>query len=105
MVWLLAALCSLILAVPAKAQQQPEPEDPEDDKQIGLWLDQGISAGLSGNKSLELEFHERLDEGASNLYEYFVQAGVFPPAAKKRYRPRLAGQLPLTRWRKRLMAK
>ena len=65
-----------LLAIPAKAQQQPEPEDPEDEKQIGLWLDQGISAGLAGKKSLEVEFHERLDEGASNLYEYFVQAGV-----------------------------
>jgi hypothetical protein len=58
------------------AQQQQEPEDPEDEKQIGLWLDQGLSAGLWANKSLELEFHERLDEGASNLFEYFVQGGV-----------------------------
>jgi len=65
-----------LLAIPAKAQQQPEPQDPEDDKQIGLWLDQGISAGLADNRSLEVEFHERLDEDASNLYEYFVQAGV-----------------------------
>jgi Protein of unknown function (DUF2490) len=73
---LLAVLCSCILAVSARAQQQPLPEDPEDDKQIGLWLDQGISADLSANKSLEVEFHERLDEGASNLYEYFVQGGV-----------------------------
>ena len=71
-----AVIGSCILAVPARAQQQQEPEDPEDDKQIGLWLDQGISAGLSGNKSLEAEFHERFDEGASNLYEYFLQGGV-----------------------------
>ncbi|HEY6274656.1 MAG TPA: hypothetical protein VIX19_21945 [Terriglobales bacterium] len=48
----------------------------EDEKQIGLWLDQGISTPLSTNKSLELEFHERLDEGASNLFEYFFQGGV-----------------------------
>jgi hypothetical protein len=75
-VWLLAVLCSCILAVSARAQQQQVPEDPEDDKQIGLWLDQGISADLWANKSLEVEFHERLDEGASNLYEYFVQGGV-----------------------------
>jgi len=61
--------------LPARAQQQA-PEDPEDEKQIGLWLDQGVSAGLSANKSLEVEFHERFDEGASNLYEYFVQGGV-----------------------------
>ncbi len=75
-VWLLPVLCSCILAVSAGAQQQSLPEDPEDDKQIGLWLDQGISADLSANKSLEVEFHERFDEGASNLYEYFVQGGV-----------------------------
>jgi hypothetical protein len=71
----LAILCCCVLAVPARAQQQL-PEDPEDEKQIGLWLDQGISTGLSTNKSLEIEFHERFDEGASNLYEYFVQGGI-----------------------------
>ena len=64
------------LAIPARAQQQQEPEDPEDEKQVGLWLDQGISADLSPEKSLELEVHERLDEGASNLFEYFFQSGV-----------------------------
>jgi hypothetical protein len=74
--WLLALLCSCILAIPARAQQQPLPEDPEDEKQIGLWLDQGISTALSPGKSLDIEFHERLDEGASNLFEYFVQGGV-----------------------------
>ena len=72
---LLAVLFSCVMAVPLRAQQQP-PEDPEDDKQIGLWLDQGMSAGLSSSRSLEVEFHERFDEGASNLYEYFVQGGV-----------------------------
>jgi hypothetical protein len=72
----IAVLCSCVLAIPTKAQQQQKPEDPEDEKQIGLWLDQGISAGFSANKSLEVEFHERFDEGASNLYEYFVQGGV-----------------------------
>lgn len=71
---LLVAL--FLLSVPAKAQQQPAPEDPEDEKQIGLWLDQGVSTGLSANKSLEIEFHERFDEGASNLFEYFLQGGV-----------------------------
>jgi Protein of unknown function (DUF2490) len=75
-VWLTVVLCSCVLAVAARAQQQEEPEDPEDEKQIGLWLDQGISTGLSANKSLEVEFHERFDEGASNLFEYFVQGGV-----------------------------
>ena len=64
-----------LLALPARAQQS-EPEDPEDEKKIGLWLDQGISTPLSTSKSLEVELHERLDEGASNLFEYFVQGGV-----------------------------
>lgn len=75
-VWLSAVLCFCVLAVAARAQQPTEPEDPEDEKQIGLWLDQGISTGLSANKSLDVEFHERLDDGASNLFEYFVQGGV-----------------------------
>jgi ferredoxin-like protein FixX len=75
-VCVIAVLCSCVLAVPARAQQQRKPEDPEDEKQIGLWLDQGISTGLSANKSLDVEFHERFDEGASNLFEYFVQGGV-----------------------------
>jgi hypothetical protein len=75
-VCVIAVLCSCFLAVPARAQQQPEPEDPENEKQFGLWLDQGISTGLSANKSLEVEFYERFDEGASNLFEYFVQGGV-----------------------------
>ena len=69
-------LCCYLLAVPAKAQQQQQPEDPEDDHRLGLWLDQAISAGLSSNSSLEFEFHERFDEGASNLYEYFFQGGL-----------------------------
>jgi hypothetical protein len=67
-----AALC--VMVIPAHAQQQPE--DPEDDKQIGIWLDQGISTPLSADKSLDLEFHERFDEGGTNLYEYFAQAGL-----------------------------
>lgn len=74
-VLLCAILYSLVLAVPARAQQQ-QPEDPEDEKKVGLWLDQGISSNLSGNRSLEVEIHERFDEGASNLFEYFIQAGV-----------------------------
>jgi hypothetical protein len=65
-----------MLGLSAEAQQPQPPEDPEDEKQIGLWLDQGLSAGLSTSTSLEAEFHERLDEGASNLFEYFVQAGI-----------------------------
>jgi len=73
--WILLAVCCGVLAVAGHAQQSL-PEDPEDDKRLGLWLDQGISAGLWTNKSLEVEFHERFDEGAENLYEYFVQGGV-----------------------------
>jgi hypothetical protein len=75
-VLVLAVLWCCGLVGRAGAQEQPLPEDPEDEKQIGLWLDQGISNGLSANTSLELEFHERFDEGASNLFEYFVQSGV-----------------------------
>jgi uncharacterized protein DUF2490 len=73
--FVVAILCWSVRAVPARARQQ-QPEDPEDEKRIGLWLDQGISASLSANKSLEVEFHERFDEGGSNLFESFVQGGV-----------------------------
>ena len=69
-------LCCNGLAELARAQQAQAPEDPEDEKQLGLWLDQGISADLSPSKSLEVEFHERFDEGASNLFEYFFQGGI-----------------------------
>src|SRR5215467_12030607 len=71
----LAVLCRAF-AGQATAQQPQPPEDPEDEKQIGLWLDQGVSTGLSPSKSLEIEVHERFDEGASNLFEYFFQGGV-----------------------------
>src|SRR5215469_9290843 len=71
----LTALCCCVLVGRATAQQQA-PDDPEDDKKLGLWLDQGISTGLTSSKSLEIEFHERYDEVISNLYEYFVQAGI-----------------------------
>jgi hypothetical protein len=71
----LAALCCCVMIGQARAQQQP-PEDPEDDKKLGLWLDQGVSTGLTPSKSLEIEFYERYDEVISNLYEYFVQGGV-----------------------------
>ena len=64
------------LAVTVGAQQEQEPEDPENEKQVGLWVDQGISADFSPDKSLEFEFHQRFDEGASNFFEYFFQGGV-----------------------------
>jgi hypothetical protein len=72
----LGIIGSCLLAAPARAQQQTQPEDPEDEKQVGLWLDQAISAPFSANKSVEIELHERFDEGASNLFEYFVQCGI-----------------------------
>jgi hypothetical protein len=74
-IFVLAVLC-WAFATQATAQQPQPPEDPEDEKQVGLWLDQGVSTGLSASKSLEVEVHERFDEGASNLFEYFFQGGV-----------------------------
>lgn len=66
--------CCLLTFV-ARAQQS-KPEDPEDEKKLGLWLDQGVSTPLSTSRSLEVEFYERFDEGASHLFEYFIQGGV-----------------------------
>src|SRR5215469_18076863 len=74
-VLLFAVVCCCMTAGRVRAQQQP-PEDPEDDKKLGLWLDQGISTGLTPSKSLEIEFHERYDEVISDFYEYFVQTGI-----------------------------
>ena len=71
----LAVVVCCVLTV-ASAAQQSAPEDPEDDKQFGLWLDQGVSIPFAVNESVEVEFHERFDEGGSNLYEYFGQVGV-----------------------------
>jgi Protein of unknown function (DUF2490) len=70
-----AVLCCCVLTVSARAQQQQPQEDPEDEKRIGLWLDQPISVDLTASRSLEFEVHERFDEGASNLFEYFFQGG------------------------------
>jgi len=79
--FVLGLLCCCLLTVPARTQQQQPPEDPENEKQVGLWLDQGISIGLSSNKSLEFEFHERFNHGAADLFEYFFQGGVaFKPS-------------------------
>jgi hypothetical protein len=74
MLFVLTLVCSCALSVSARAQQLPE--DPEDDKQLGLWLDQGVSTPLSPSKSLDVEVHERFDEGGANLYEYFAQGGI-----------------------------
>jgi hypothetical protein len=75
-VLLFVVLCVCMVTGRARAQQPQPPEDPEDDKRLGLWLDQGISSGLTPSKSLEIEFHERYDEVISNFYEYFVQSGI-----------------------------
>jgi Protein of unknown function (DUF2490) len=72
----LTVLCCCVMCCQAEAQQRSAPEDPEDDKKLGLWLDQGISTGLTPSKSLEIEFHERYDEVISSFYEYFVQGGI-----------------------------
>lgn len=65
-----------VLVISAQAQQQQPPEDPEDEKQVGLWLDQPVTIPLSASRSLVVEFHERFDEGASNLFDYFGQGGI-----------------------------
>lgn len=57
------------------AQEAPQ-QDPENERRLGLWFDQAISIGLPENKSLEFESHQRLDEGASNLFDYFFQGGM-----------------------------
>jgi len=71
-----AVLFCCLLAIPAKAQPPFPQQDPENERRLGLWFDEAISAGLSPNRSLEFEFHQRFDEGASNLFEYFFQGGM-----------------------------
>ena len=65
-----------VLAIPAIAQPLLPSQDPENERRWGIWLDQAISVGLSPERSLEFEFHQRLDEGATNLFEYFFQGGI-----------------------------
>jgi hypothetical protein len=55
-------LCCCLLAIPAIAQRQQQ-QDPENERRLGLWFDQAISVGLPESRSLEFEFHQRLDEG------------------------------------------
>ena len=71
-----AVLGCFLLAMPAQAQPVPPQQDPENERRLGLWLDQPVSLGLSPNTSLEFEFHQRLDERVSNLFEYFFQGGI-----------------------------
>jgi hypothetical protein len=68
-------VCYCLLAIPAMPQELPQ-QDPENERRLGLWFDQAISVRLPEDKSLEFEFHQRLDEGASNLFDYFFQGGV-----------------------------
>jgi hypothetical protein len=70
------AVAVLLCRLPAIAQPPPQQQDPETERRFGLWFDQAVSARLSPNRSLEFEFHQRLDEGASNLFEYFFQGGM-----------------------------
>jgi Protein of unknown function (DUF2490) len=74
MLFVLTLFCSCAIGVSAWAQQLPE--DPEDEKQLGLWLDQGVYFGLSADKTLDVEAYERFNEGGANLFEYFFQGGV-----------------------------
>jgi hypothetical protein len=69
-------LCCCLPAIPALAQPLLPQQDPENERRFGLWFDQAISAGLPRDRSLEFEFHQRLDEQASNLFEYFFQGGM-----------------------------
>ena len=75
-VFRVVVLCCLLPPIPAIAQPLQPQQDPENERRLGLWFDQAISAGLSPNRSLEFEFHQRLDEDASRLFEYFFQGGM-----------------------------
>ena len=63
-------------AIPALAQPILPQDDPEDERRLGLWLDQALFVGLWAKTSLEFEFHQRFDEGGTNLFEYFFQGGL-----------------------------
>ncbi|ABF42960.1 hypothetical protein Acid345_3960 [Candidatus Koribacter versatilis Ellin345] len=65
-----------VLFPPYIRAQQQKPEDPEDEKNIGLWLDQAMSVPFSASNSVEVEFHQRFDEGGSRFFEHLVQTGV-----------------------------
>jgi hypothetical protein len=70
-----AVLLCCLFAIPARAQPLLPGEDPDTERRFGLWLDQTVAAGLAPNRWLEFEFHERFDEGGTNLFEYFLQGG------------------------------
>jgi hypothetical protein len=64
------------LAIPAIAQPLLPQEDPENERKLGAWFDETISIGLSEQRSLEFAFHQRLDEGGTNLFVYFFTGGM-----------------------------
>jgi hypothetical protein len=68
-------LCCCLPAIPALAQPILPQDDPENERRLGLWLDQAVSVGLSAKTSLVCEFHQRFDEGGTNLFDYFFQGG------------------------------
>jgi hypothetical protein len=69
--WRILLLCCFLWPAVAIAQTQ----DPENERRLGLWLDQTISAGMSPNTSMEFEFHQRFNDRGSHLFEYFFQVG------------------------------
>jgi hypothetical protein len=71
-----AVLCGCLLSIPAIAQPLLPQQDPDDDRKLGLWIDQAISIGLSENRSLEFAFHQRFDEGGTNLSVYSFTGGM-----------------------------
>jgi hypothetical protein len=68
-------LCCLS-AIPAISQPLQPQQDPENERKLGLWIDQAISIGLAENRSLEFAFHQRFDEGGTNLFVYFFTGGM-----------------------------
>jgi Protein of unknown function (DUF2490) len=65
-------LCCCLLSTTLPAQQG----NPENDRTTGLWFDQEISAALAPGRSLVFQFHQRVDNGATNPFAYFFQAGI-----------------------------
>lgn len=66
-------LITLVLLAPSAVLAQTPPAPSTDNE---LWLDQNLSLGLSPRTKLELSTVQRLDRGASNLFEAFWEAGL-----------------------------
>jgi len=69
-------LCCCLPAIPVRAQPILPQEDPENERKLGAWYDETLSIGLSPNRSLEFAFHQRFDEGGTNLFAYFFTGGM-----------------------------